>query len=84
MKPKPLAVTLFGCALLAAGMLLPRESAGQAGTEEALMQQLLVDVIAQQSIIAENQSRVDEKVAAIAEEIRVARIFAGRAGGKAK
>lgn len=84
MKPKRLAVTLFGCAVLSAVALLPRESVGQAGDDDAAVQQLLADVVAQQSLITENQARVDEKVAALAEEIRLARIYAGRAGGKAK
>jgi hypothetical protein len=85
MKPKSLAVSLFGCAALAAAFLLPGQSAGQAGAqEEVLIQQSLAEVAAQQTLIAENQVKIDEKVAQIAEEIRVARIFAGRAGGKAK
>jgi len=83
MKPKPLALSLFGCAALGIAALLPRESSGQAGAqEEALVQQSLADVAAQQTLLAENQTKIDEKVALIAEEIRVSRIYAGRAGGK--
>jgi uncharacterized protein YfcZ (UPF0381/DUF406 family) len=84
MKPKSFALTLCGCAVLAAAVLLPRESAGQALTdaEAAQVQQVLAELTAQQKIIAENQAKIDEKVAAVAEEVRVARIFAGRAGGK--
>jgi hypothetical protein len=86
MKPKSLAVTLLGCAIVGAAALLPTESSGQAGasTEEAQTQQILAEVIAQQTVIAENQTKIDEKVVAISEEIRLARIYAGRAGGKAK
>jgi hypothetical protein len=85
MKPKPVALTLLGAIALFAGLALPRESVGQAAAnEEAQVAQILADVAAQQTVIAENQTKIDEKVAAVAEEIRVARIFAGRAGGKAK
>jgi hypothetical protein len=83
MKPKRLAVSLFGCAVLAAVALLPRESIGQA-SEEAQIQQLMVDIIAQQAVMADNQNKIDEKVAAIAEEVRIARIYAARTGGKVK
>lgn len=82
MKPKSLAFTLAACALLAAAAFLPHQSAGQAGAEDAQTQQLLADITAQQAILADNQTKIDEKVAAVAEEIRVARIFAGRSGKK--
>jgi hypothetical protein len=85
MKPKSLAVSLFGCAVLAAATLIPGESSGQAGAqEEALVQQTLAEVAAQQTLISENQGKIDEKVAQVAEEVRLARIYAGRVGGKTK
>lgn len=85
MKPKPIALTLLGAIALFAGMALPRESVGQATTNEELqITQALADVAAQQTIIAENQTKIDEKVAAVAEEVRLARIFAGRTGGGRK
>lgn len=83
MKPKPIALTLLGAIALLAGLALPRESVGQAAAnEEVLITQALADVAAQQTIILENQTKIDEKVAAVAEEVRVARIFAGRVGGR--
>jgi hypothetical protein len=85
MKPKPIALTILGAIALFAGLALPRESVGQAAAnEEAQVAQALLDVAAQQTVILENQAKIDEKVAAVAEEIRVARIFAGRTGGKTK
>lgn len=36
----------------------------------------------QQVTIAENQAKIEAKVAAIAETLRVARIYSSRAGGK--
>ena len=38
----------------------------------------------QQSEIAENQTKLDEKIADLSEKIRVARLFMSRAGGKHK
>jgi hypothetical protein len=38
----------------------------------------------QQSEIAENQTKLDEKIAELGEKIRVARVFMSRAGGKHK
>ncbi|HEV2843129.1 MAG TPA: hypothetical protein VGW39_17550 [Chthoniobacterales bacterium] len=40
------------------------------------------EVQKQQVAIAENQAKIEAKVAAIAENLRVARIYSGRAGGK--
>jgi hypothetical protein len=83
MKPKSLALTLAGCAVLAAAALFPVESSGQANAEEeAQVQQALAEITAQQTILTENQAKIDEKVGLVAEEIRIARIFAGRAGKK--
>src|SRR5262245_32217282 len=68
MKPKPIALTLLGAIALFAGLALPRESVGHAAaTDEAQLAQALAEVAAQQTIIAENQTKIDEKVAAVAE-----------------
>jgi len=85
MKPKRFALTVAGCAALAAAAFFPARSTGQApGADDAQVQQLILDVAAQQKILGENQTKLEEKAAAIAEEVRLARIFAGRAGGKVK
>ncbi len=84
MKPKSFLLTLAGCALLTAAAFLPHESAGQAETDDAQVQQTLAELTAQQTILAENQAKIDEKIATVGEEVRLARIFAGRAGGKTK
>ena len=71
--------------MLGAAALVPQKTSGQAGAqEEAALEQVLADVAAQQGLIAENQTKIDEKVALVAEEVRIARIYAGRAGGKTK
>jgi uncharacterized protein YgfB (UPF0149 family) len=47
-----------------------------AGSKE--LQTLIDDVRAQQQRIAENQTKIDQKLAEVAEAVRVARIYAGR------
>jgi hypothetical protein len=84
MKPKPFAFTLLGAIALLAAVVLPRESTGQSQSDEAAITQALADVAAQQQVIAENQAKIDEKIAAIAEDVRLARLFAARSGGRGK
>jgi len=50
-------------------------------TEDSKMvEALLKDVQAQQLVIAENQAKIDAKLATVAEAIRVARIYGSRGG----
>ncbi len=42
------------------------------------------ELTAQQVVATENQTKIDEKLAAIAEAVRLARIFVARGGGKAR
>ena len=78
---KPTACLL---ALSAAGLLftvaLPATSHGQDGGADPV-NKLVEEVVAQQTQIVANQTAMDEKIAAIAEAVRQARIFAGRGGG---
>lgn len=41
-------------------------------------------VLVQQKTIVDNQAKIDAKIAEIAEELRLARIFVSRAGGARK
>jgi DUF917 family protein len=70
-------------ALLAAG-LAPTTVRGQAAPEAAAVTALLAEVAAQQVVIAENQTKIDAKLAAAAESVRIARLFVSRGGGKAQ
>ena len=85
MKRSPMFLALTGGAALIGALLLPQPSSGQApAAPDAALAQLITEVAAQQTTILENQSQIDEKLAAIGEDVRVARIFVGRGGGKAK
>ena len=84
MKTKPLSAVAGALAVLALGLTLPPRSSGQAGSDEATLAAVVIEIAAQQAAITENQAKIDEKIAAIAEDVRVARIFVARGGGKAK
>ena len=85
MKKPPILLALMGAAALAGALLLPQPSSGQSpAAGDAALAQLLTEIAAQQAVILENHAKIDEKIAAIGEDVRVARIFVSRGGGKAK
>ena len=53
-----------------------------AQTPESAINALVAELGKQQALIATNQQKIDEKIALIAEDLRIARIFASRGGGK--
>lgn len=78
--------TTAGLAIVALAAILglaPAASRGQAGADDPLLAPLLDEITKQQTAIVENQLKIDDKLATIAENLRVARIFVGRGGGKA-
>ncbi|HZE13988.1 MAG TPA: hypothetical protein VE086_09535, partial [Chthoniobacterales bacterium] len=64
------AMFLFGAAALAAD--------SPSDHDQQQVAALTKEVQLQQTAIAENQKKIDEKTAAIAEALRLARIYAGR------
>lgn len=83
MNPKPISVCALGAAALLGWLAVPSPSNGQADNEAIVLGALLTEVTAQQAAIVANHTKLDEKLALVAEEIRVARIHSGRGGGKA-
>ena len=80
---KPKTIMLWGAAAAVVGALsFPATSSGQAAGDEQAIAQLVTEIADQHSKIATNQQAIDLKVAAIAEQLRVARIFVSRGGGK--
>ena len=59
----------------------PAAAAAAAG-EDPAMTIVLNDVVSQQAMIADNQMKIDAKLATISESLRLARIYVGRGGGK--
>ncbi len=85
MKKPPIFLAITGVLALGGAMLLPQRSSGQAAAEgDPALTNMLAEVTAQQIVIAENQAKIDEKLAGLSEDVRVARIFVGRGGGKTK
>jgi ABC-type arginine transport system ATPase subunit len=84
MKPKSFLLALSGGLALAFGVAWPSASQGQAEASDRATDALLVEIAAQQALIAQNQTAIDQKIATVAENVRVARIFVSRGGGKAK
>jgi hypothetical protein len=81
---KPKTLMLWGAAAVAAvgALSFPAKSSGQAAGDEQAIAQLVTEIAEQHNKIANNQQTIDVKVAAIAEQLRVARIFVSRGGGK--
>lgn len=73
---------LAACLLLAVAALPPLTH-GDTPSDLQKTSALLDDLTAQQVKLVENQAKMDEKIALIAEEVRQARLFAAR-GGKGK
>lgn len=84
MNAKTFFVPALGISALAAVLLAPMPSQGQAGADDAALAVAINDVAAQQAAIIDNQTKIDAKLATIGESVRVARIFVSRGGGKTK
>lgn len=70
---------LAGLALAAgASVFFAPSLQGQAAGDEAALAALVGAVTAQQVVLAENQAKIDARIASLAENIRIARIYAGR------
>jgi hypothetical protein len=61
-------------------LLAPLPAQQVASAEEQQIQALVAEVRAQQVTLAENQAKIDAKLATIAEAVRIARIYASRSG----
>jgi len=77
MSQKSLSVPVLIALVWTAAFFAPAPSGGQTADEINTVQ-LLNDITAQQVTIADNQTKIDAKLASIGENIRQARIYAGR------
>ena len=84
MNVKPLLLSAIASAALIGWLAVPHQSNAQTEGDAGAADALLLEISAQQTVIAENQAKIDAKLAGVGEELRVARIYVGRAGGKAK
>jgi hypothetical protein len=67
------------CAIITLGSSAPAQ-APQQNPAQAELAALIKQVRAQQAAMASNQIKIDEKLATLAESIRVARIYSSRGG----
>ena len=77
MNPKSFSITVIVALAFLGAVLIPTPSGGQTG-EEINTTQFLNDLTTQQATIAENQAKIDAKLATITENVRQARIYASR------
>jgi hypothetical protein len=73
---KTLSALLALCLLGASGV-----RAAEPSKEDQQVAALAKEVQAQQATIADNQTKIDAKLVAIAEALRLAKIYASRGGG---
>ncbi len=83
MNLKRLLPPATAAALLIGASILPPQSSAQADADATAVNALISELTVQQATIVENQSKIEEKLATLAESVRQARIFAARSGGKA-
>ena len=80
-KPKP--IVLLGAAALAlCALSFPTPSSGEVPADEQAIVQIVTEIAGQHAKIAANQQAIELKLAAIEENLRVARIYVSRGGGK--
>ena len=81
-KPKP--IFLPGAAALAVlcALSFPAPACGEVPADEQAVVQIVNEIAAQHAKIAANQQAIEQKLAAIEENLRVARIYVSRGGGK--
>lgn len=83
-KPRTFILAAAGATLLASLLALPRTSVAQAPVDDNQAIALVAAEIAnQQAVILENQKQLEAKMAVIAENLRIAKIFVSRGGGAA-
>jgi hypothetical protein len=78
--PRPFLPLGIGGALLFCALNSPHASSGQAPGDEQAIAQLVAEIATQQAKLAANQQIIDQKLAAIEENVRLARIFVSRGG----
>jgi hypothetical protein len=83
MNPKSLLALAVAGAAFAVALLAPPHSVGQAAAgDDPVLTALVNDLTLQQAALLDNQAKIDVKLAAIGENLRQARIYVGRGGGK--
>lgn len=81
MKSRFLFLILVGALAAISVIFSPTSTTAQvAAADDEGLKPVLAELQTQQTALADNQKKIDEKIAAIAEELRQARIFTSRGG----
>jgi len=81
----PVYITVIACGVALFTLVAPQSSSGQQAPALDMSPQFLSlvnEVSKQNTDIAANQTEIDSRIDAIAENVRQAKIYAARAGGK--
>lgn len=88
MNVHPVSICAFAAVAVALSVSLPLRTLGQGGAdaaaEEAATARMLVEIVAQQTSISENNAAIDAAIVEVTERVRQARLFVARGGGAAK
>lgn len=83
MKTKSFFALIFGAIAIFIALSSPYHSQGEAATDAQPLDAIVAEIREQQVTMTENQNKIEEKLLAIQEDLRIARIFISR-GGKAQ
>lgn len=83
-QPYKLLIAGFCAVAFAVAALCPQTLKAQAEDEQQQIAKLVSEISQQQTQIVANQKLIDDKVAVVAESLRVAKIFVSRGGGASK
>lgn len=82
MKLPSLPVLVLGAFVLLVWLVPAPPSHAQDPLDSAALRALVADLKAQEAKLVDNQNQLEAAVVAIAEEMRLARIYSARGGGK--
>ena len=79
MKPKTILYLMAAVCLAAFTLFTPNRLTAQSDPDAATVA-LMQEIQTQQATLADNQKQIDDKVAAVAESVRQAKIYVSRGG----
>lgn len=81
---RPKSYLLLGAAAagIAGALSFPSSTSGQAPGDEQAITQLVAEIAGQQAALSANQQAMDQKIALIEENLRIARIYVSRGGNQ--
>lgn len=84
MNTRSILVGTFAFASVLGALVLPVQSQTPPDADAAKVAAVIQELQTQQKLLTENQTKIETQVAAVAEEVRLARIFVSRGGSVKK